>query len=139
MPSFIDYRGHCPDGSVIDPANVCAGATWPSTAPYAFSNPFQTVALFRSPESVWRSLLTGRVNWDALVTPSHTLRFLVSGGGDIFTQKYSVYSPPTIQYERLTGLPVTSVIGVFLCQTFIVTDNICHVDSTPCCSSASIP
>ncbi len=138
MPSFIDYRAHCPDGSIAtDPANVCVGATWPSTAPYAFSNPFQTVALFRSPESVWRSVLTGRVNWDALVTPSHTLRFLVSGGGDIFTQKNSVYSPPTLQYEQLTGLPGTSVIGFSQSQNFNVNGNIVHVYRTAGGSSAT--
>src|SRR5207247_421 len=45
MPSFIDYRGTCPDGSrVTNPANPCAGAGFRSTSPYAFSNPSQPAA-----------------------------------------------------------------------------------------------
>ena len=132
MPSFIDYRGRCPDGSIVtDPSNACAGATWRFTSPYAFSNPFQTVALFKSPESVWRSLLSGRATWDVLVTPRHTLRFLASGGGDIFTQKNSDYSPPDLQYEQITGLPGTSVIGFSQSQSFTANGNLVHIYKTP--------
>ena len=66
MPSFIDYRGQCPNGSrVTDPGNPCAGVVYPTTAPYAFSNPFQTVALLLNKEIVWReimhSILTDRI------------------------------------------------------------------------------
>src|SRR5207237_229890 len=105
MPSFIDYRAQCPDGSMAtNLSSVCAGATWPSTAPYAFSNPFQTVALFRSPESVWRSVLAAHANWDVVVSPRHTLRFVASGGGDILTQKNSVDAPPDLQFQQISGL-----------------------------------
>jgi len=127
MPSFIDFRARCPDGSIAtDPANVCDGATWPSTAPYAFSNPFQTVALFKNRESVWRSIVSGRVSWDAVATPVHTLRFLATGGGDIFTQKNQVFSSPELQFEQLAGLPGTSVIGYAQSQNFNVNGNIVH-------------
>ena len=138
MPSFIDYRARCPDGSIAtDPANVCAGATWPSTAPYAFSNPFQTVALFKNGESVWRSLLSGRATWDVLATPRHTLRFITSGGGDIFTQKNSVYAPPDLQFEQITGQPGSSVIGFSQSQSFNVSGNLVHTYKTAGGSTAT--
>ncbi|HEX2680911.1 MAG TPA: TonB-dependent receptor, partial [Candidatus Dormibacteraeota bacterium] len=94
------------------------------------SNPFQTVALFRSPESVWRSLLSGRASWDVLVTPSHTLRFVASGGGDIFTQKNKAFSPPDLQYELISGLPGTSVIGFSQSQNFNANGNLVHIYKT---------
>ena len=112
MPSFIDYRGVCPNGSrVTDPANPCAGATFPSTAPYAFSNPFQTVALLVNKEIVWREIMTGHLDYNMLTTPRNTLRFSANGGGDIFTQKNSVYSPPEMQFEQTRGIPGTSATG----------------------------
>src|ERR1041384_6480482 len=114
------------DSTATAPASVCDGATWPSTAPYAFSNPFQTVALFRNRESVWRSIVSGRGSWDAVATPVHTLRFLATGGGDIFTQKNAVFSPPELQFEQLAGLPGSSVIGFAQSQSFNVNGNIVH-------------
>src|SRR5262249_31048068 len=81
MPSFIDFRGVCPDGSrVTDPNNPCAGVTFPTTAPFAFSNPFQTVALLTNKESVWREIMTGRMNWNLLTTARNTIRFTANGG-----------------------------------------------------------
>jgi hypothetical protein len=72
MPSFIDYRGQCPDGSrVSDPGNPCANAVYPSTAPYAFSNPFQTVALLLNKEVVSRSIMTGHLDYNVLTTRKH--------------------------------------------------------------------
>src|SRR5438105_3304143 len=111
MPSFIDYRGKCPDGSTVtNPGNPCAGVIYPSTDPYAFSNPFQTVGLFTNKESVWRTITTGRFNWDVVSTASQTLRFSANGGGDVFTQKNQVLSPPELQFEQTRGLPGTAVI-----------------------------
>jgi TonB-linked SusC/RagA family outer membrane protein len=124
MPSFIDYRGICPDGSrVTDPANPCAGVTFPSTAPYAFSNPFQTVALLLNRESVWRQIMSARFNWNALSTARNALRFSANGGGDVFTQKNSVYAPPEMQFEQTRGLPGTSATGFGQSQNFNVNGN----------------
>jgi len=125
MPSFIDYRGTCPNGSrVTDPANPCAGATWPSTAPYAFSNPFQTVALLLNKEVVWRSIMTGHLDYNVLTSTKNTLRLSANGGGDIFTQKNSVYSPPEMQFEQTRGIPGTSATGFGQSQSFNVNGNV---------------
>ena len=125
MPSFIDYRGQCPDGSrVSDPANPCANVVYPSTAPYAFSNPFQTVALLLNKEVVWRSIMTGHLDYNVLTTTKNTLRLSANGGGDIFTQKNSVYSPPEMQFEQTRGIPGTSATGFGQSQSFNVNGNV---------------
>jgi TonB-linked SusC/RagA family outer membrane protein len=127
MPSFIDYRGICPDNSrVTDPSNPCDGATYPSTAPYAFSNPFQTVALLVNKESVWRSIMTGRLNWNVMSTPRNTVRFAANGGGDVFTQKNSVFSPPEMQFEQTRGIPGTSATGFGQSQNFNINGNVVY-------------
>ena len=131
MPSFMDYRGICPGGSrVSDPANPCGGVTWPSTAPYAFSNPFQTVALLLNKETVWREIMTGRLNWDLLTTARNTVRFTANGGGDIFTQKNSVFSPPEMQFEQTRGIPGTSATGFGQSQSFNVNGNVVYTFTT---------
>ena len=138
MPSFIDYRGQCPDGSrVTDPANPCAGATWPSTAPYAFSNPFQTVALLVNKEIVWREIMTGHLDWNLLTSPRNTVRFAANGGGDIFTQKNSVYSPPEMQFEQTRGIPGTSATGFGQSQNFNVNGNVVYTYTTSGGSTAT--
>ena len=124
MPSFVDYRGICPDGTrVTNPGNPCEGVTYPFTAPYAFSNPFQTVGLLVNKESVWRTITTARLNVDVLNGAQHQLRLSANGGGDIFTQKNQVYSPPEMQFEQTRGLPGTSATGFGQSQSFNVNGN----------------
>jgi TonB-linked SusC/RagA family outer membrane protein len=132
MPSFIDYRGVCPNGSrVADPANPCGGVTYPSTAPYAFSNPFQTVALLDNRESVWRSIMSARLNWNVISSARNTLRLTGNGGGDVFTQKNSVYAPPDMQFEQTRGIPGTSATGFGQSQNFNVNGNIVYTYTAP--------
>jgi len=131
MPSFIDFRGICPDSSrVTDPAHPCAGVTYPSTAPYAFSNPFQTVALLENKETVWREIMTAHLNYNMLTSPKHTVRFAANGGGDIFTQKNSVYSPPEMQFEQTRGIPGTSATGFGQSQSFNINGNVVYTYNT---------
>jgi TonB-linked SusC/RagA family outer membrane protein len=140
MPSYLDYRGTCPDGSRVTnptsskPCKDALGqpvvATYGYTFPYAFSNPFQTTALVKNKESVWRSVFSGRVNWDAVSTAQHTLRLVANGGGDIFTQKNQVYAPPEVQFETLRGIPGSSAIGFGQSQQFNVNANLVHTYKT---------
>jgi hypothetical protein len=131
MPSFNDYRGVCPDGSrVSNPGNPCEGVTYPFTAPYAFSNPFQTVGLFTNKESVWRSIATGRLTYEMLNSGNHVLRLSGNGGGDIFTQKNQVLSPPELQFEQTRGLPGTSVIGYGQSQAYNLNGNAVYTYKT---------
>ena len=138
MPSFLDFRGICPGGSrVTDPANPCGGVSWPSTAPYAFSNPFQTVALLLNKETVWREIMTGRLNYNLLTSTRHTVLFTANGGGDIFTQKNSVFSPPEMQFEQTRGIPGTSATGFGQSQSFNVNGNVVYTYNTRGGSSAT--
>jgi TonB-linked SusC/RagA family outer membrane protein len=138
MPSFIDYRGVCPDGSIVsNPGKPCAGAVYPTTQPYAFSNPFQTVALLVNRESVWRSIATGRLNWDILTSATNTLRATVVGGGDIFTQKNQVFAPPDMEFEQLRGTPGTSATGFGQSQSFNTNTNLVYTYKTANGTSAT--
>lgn len=131
MPSWRDYRGICPDSTrVTNPGKPCAGVVYPFTSPYAFSNPFQTVALVENQESVWRSIFTGRVNWDVAKGSQHSLRVTANGGGDVFYQKNHIYSPPEVQFEQTRGVPGTSATGVGESQSFNVNGNIIYAYKT---------
>src|SRR5207253_5209267 len=107
-PSFFDLRqrpaSECQAGVVVcmPPGN------FPKN-PYQASNPLQSVELVKNREAVWRLLMTSRVSLDLVNTPQHTLRIIGAGGGDIFTQKNNVLSPPEVQYEPNDGLLGTSV------------------------------
>lgn len=138
MPSFVDYRGICPDGSrVTNPGKPCEGVTYPFTSPYAFSNPFQTVALLVNKESVWRTITTARVNIDLVNSTQHQLRITGNGGGDIFTQKNQVYSPPEMQFEQTRGLPGTSATGFGQSQNFNANGNLVYTFKTGAISATT--
>jgi TonB-linked SusC/RagA family outer membrane protein len=132
MPSFIDFRGVCPDGSrVTDPGDPCDGVTYPSTAPYAFSNPFQTVALLVNKESVWRTIGSARLSWNAMTTGRHTVQLTANGGGDVFTQKNTVFSPPELQFEQTRGIPGTSATGFGQSQNYNLNGNVVYTFTAP--------
>src|SRR5581483_2820993 len=46
IPSWVDWRGTCPDGSIADTGHPCKGVTFKYSNPYGSANPFQTAALF---------------------------------------------------------------------------------------------
>src|SRR5262249_54778041 len=118
MPSFLDFRQRA-DGS------------FPSTAPYASSNPFQTAALFQDRESVWRTIPTGRMSLDVVSTTQHTLRFIATSGADIFTQRNTIYAPPELQFANLTGLPGTSVLSYGQNLNYNANGNVVYIYKTP--------
>ena len=106
-PSFFDLRATCPDSSR---QVACAEGVYPVN-PYGFSNPDQTVQLFQNRETVWRIIGAGKLTFDVVNTPTHTLRLLANGGGDFFNQRNNVYSPPELQFEPLDGLLGTSAVS----------------------------
>ena len=83
-PSFVDLRRR-PDG------------TFPEN-PFVASNPLQTAALMKNEETVWRVIGSGQLTFDAIQTPSHSLRFVGSGGADYFTQNNDLLFPPELQF-----------------------------------------
>jgi TonB-dependent starch-binding outer membrane protein SusC len=108
-PSFFDLRPTCPDGQK---RLSCEGAVYPVN-PFSTQapNPLQTTALQRSPETVWRSIVSSRMTIDLISSVQHSLQLIGTGGIDIFNQKNIVYSPPELQYEALDGLRGTYVLS----------------------------
>jgi TonB-linked SusC/RagA family outer membrane protein len=95
LPSFYDFR----------PA---ADGTFPVN-PFYPSNPFQTVQLIQNRETVWRSLSSGRLAYEAISGAVHQVRFIGQGGVDVFTQRNNVFSPPELHYEDDDGRVGTAV------------------------------
>ena len=94
IPSFLDLRRNA-DGS------------WPVNQFYP-SNPLQTIDQFKNGENVWRNITTSRLTADLLASDKNTLQFIAYGGVDLLNQSNLIYSPPTLQYEPVDGLPGTS-------------------------------
>jgi TonB-dependent SusC/RagA subfamily outer membrane receptor len=67
------------------------------------SNPFETFALLKATENVYRGLGSYNVNWTALESTNHRVTLGVNGGFDRFQQEGEVYSPGFLQYESQDG------------------------------------
>jgi hypothetical protein len=96
-PSFFDLR---PTASGQFPVN-----------PFGTANPLQTAALFVNGESVWRTVSGGSLDVLAVKGGANEVRMTVNGGVDLFTQENTVFAPPELQFEQLTGLPGTSILS----------------------------
>ncbi|MEO7360547.1 MAG: SusC/RagA family TonB-linked outer membrane protein [Gemmatimonadaceae bacterium] len=94
IPSFLDLRRNA-DGS------------WPVNQFYP-SNPLQTIDQFKNGENVWRNITTSRLTADLLTGGKNTLQVIAYGGVDLLNQSNLIYSPPTLQFEPVDGLPGTS-------------------------------
>ncbi|WP_353267506.1 SusC/RagA family TonB-linked outer membrane protein [Gemmatimonas sp.] len=94
IPSFLDLRRN-------------ADGTWPVNQFYP-SNPLQTIDQFKNGENVWRNITTGRLTADLMTGERQTLQFIAFGGVDLLNQSNLIYSPPTLQFEPVDGLPGTS-------------------------------
>jgi len=80
--------------------------------PYAISNPLQTAALMKNDEKVNRSILSGRMTFNAIQQQSYSLRFELNGGADQFNQENSLLFPPELQFEPLDdGEPGTALLS----------------------------
>ncbi|MBI4420301.1 MAG: SusC/RagA family TonB-linked outer membrane protein [Gemmatimonadetes bacterium] len=136
-PSFFDLRGKC--GGQPTTKTRCSDGSVPiyPVNPYGSSNPLQSTALLQNREAVWRILMNARASLDAVVTPQHTLRFLGTAGGDIFTQKNAVYSPPELQFEDDDGFLGTSVLSFSQSQNFNVNANAVYTYRTAGGTSAT--
>ena len=94
VPSFLDLRRQ-------------ADGTYPVN-PFYPSNPLQTIDQFKNNESVWRNITTTRLTADLVATDHHTLQAIAFGGADVLNQSNLIFSPPTLQFEPVDGLPGTS-------------------------------
>lgn len=97
IPSFLDLRRRA-DGSF--PENPF----WPS-------NPLQTVDLFQNQQTVWRNVSTLRATFDAVTAKHHTLQLIAYGGADLLNQRNNIYSPPELQFERISTTPGKAAVS----------------------------
>ena len=79
--------------------------------PFVPSNPVQTAALMKNDENVWRFIGASTLRWDAVQTSQHYLRFVATGGADLFSQTNTLFFPPELQFEPNDGEPGTSLLS----------------------------
>src|SRR5205085_2791781 len=70
----------------------------------------QTAALMKNNEDVYRFIGGANLQWDAVQSGGHYLRFIALGGADYFNQNNALFFPPELQFEPNDGLPGTSLL-----------------------------
>lgn len=96
-PSFVNLL---PDENGIYPDN-----------PFASSNPVQTRDLMRNEETVNRTQISGKLNYNIFQSASQSLDFNLTAGMDYYSMEQDLYFPNELQFEPLDGLPGTAIIG----------------------------
>src|SRR5207302_1665534 len=109
-PAFYDIRQRA-DGSWPDP-------TW-----YVAGNPLQTAAELINRESVWRSVASTNLDYSFVNSDVHSLKAIITGGADVFTQKNTVYSPPDLYFEPLAHPGLAGTSGVSFSQNININLN----------------
>ena len=79
--------------------------------PFSASNPIQTRDLMINNELVNRTIISGSVNLNLVKTRRQLLDFLVTGGVDFYSQTDKSVFPRTLQFEKNSSQPGTSVLG----------------------------
>lgn len=98
-PNFLDLRQK-------------ADGTFPDNHFGNISNPLQTAALMKNDEKVLRSILAGRLTFNAIQSQGYSLRFYLNGGADQFSQENSLLFPPELQFEPIDdGEPGTALLS----------------------------
>lgn len=101
-PTYFDFTRRGSDGQYI-PNPYLAGA--------GETNPFQTAALVKLPQDVYRYVGSINATYNAYASQRQTFDITVLGGVDVFNQNNKIYSPPTAYFEPADGLPGTIVNG----------------------------
>lgn len=98
IPSFVDLRRQA-NGQFINPS-VAGGVS---------SNPLQTAALSRNNSETYRFTGGLTLTWKALTTDRSSLRFIGSGGADLFSQNDELLSPNDLFWEVPQARPGSAV------------------------------
>ncbi|HET7551781.1 MAG TPA: SusC/RagA family TonB-linked outer membrane protein [Gemmatimonadaceae bacterium] len=98
-PSFVDLQ---PGADGLFPCNPFVGNC---------SNPLQTASLMTNDETVWRYVSGARIVYQAVESPSHSLRITASGGADYFAQDNNLIFPPELNFEPSDGEPGTILLS----------------------------
>src|SRR5256886_9810150 len=64
----------------------------------------------KNSEDVYRFSGGANLQWDAVQSGGHYLRFITLGGADYFNQDNALFFPPELQFEPNDGLPGTSLL-----------------------------
>jgi TonB-linked SusC/RagA family outer membrane protein len=78
---------------------------------YNGANPLQTAALGKNDETALRFTGGLTANYQALETARQSLKFVVAGGMDFFTQKNEIFAPPELFFQANTSLPGVSTLA----------------------------
>ncbi len=106
-PTYFDLRRR-----VSDPgANLNQPVRNPYLAGAGETNPFQTAALVKLPQDVFRYIGSVNATYNAFASERQTFDVTVLGGVDVFSQNNKTYSPPTAYFEPADGLAGTLVSG----------------------------
>ena len=98
-PSFLDLRQN-------------ADGTYPLNRFGQVSNPLQTAALMKNDEKVLRSIVAGRLAFNAIQRSGYSLSLYLNGGADQFSQENSLLFPPELQFEPIDdGEPGTALLS----------------------------
>ncbi len=135
-PNFFDLRPTCEDGVKRAVCDNPLTAVYPEN-PFVASNPFQTAALMKRDDSVWRYITSGQMGWEPLITSTQRLRLSVNGGFDEFIQKGDYISPPELQFEDDDGLPGTRVLTYASSRNTNVNFNMVHQYQTSSMSATT--
>lgn len=98
-PSFLDLRPN-PDGTFKDP--LPGGLQ-------QLANPIQTSLLAENKTETYRFTGGLTLNFNAHSGERSTLRFVTSGGSDIFEQQDNIWTPNELFFERTQTLPGTAI------------------------------
>lgn len=96
-PSFVDYSAKDANGNYLTP-------DWGIQV-----NPIQTTELAKNHEETNRFTGGLTLNWDAMTRGRQSLRFVVGGGLDVFSQSNDLWSPNELFYERVQTRPGTAI------------------------------
>ncbi|MCB1051396.1 MAG: SusC/RagA family TonB-linked outer membrane protein [Acidobacteria bacterium] len=96
-PSFIEQR---PDENGVYPSN-----------PFNSANAIQTRDLMQNRETVNRSIISGKLDYNIFQSATQTLDFNMTAGVDYFTLNTDARFPRALYFEAGSGQPGTTVQG----------------------------
>ncbi len=76
-----------------------------------FSNPLHSRDVLLNNEVVYRTINSGRLNFNLLRTQRQSLDFITQAGFDFYSQFNQVFSPPELQFERDSDQPGSALDG----------------------------
>ncbi|MCH7619051.1 MAG: SusC/RagA family TonB-linked outer membrane protein [Candidatus Marinimicrobia bacterium] len=113
-PSFLDIR-KCNEADVGagSARSECSGlleGDYP-VHPFNPSNPLHTRDVLTNNEIVYRSILSTKLTHSLYRTTNQNLDFIVQAGVDFYSQENKAFSPPDLQFERVSDTPGSSILG----------------------------